>query len=73
MTFRLSSYGHHRLSLVMSVSLALFALCCDLFSPRGAEAPTQAGFQYLPRTFPSYVLQNLRDAIAQKDVVEYTD
>lgn len=44
---------------------------CNLFEPRDAEPPSQSGFQYLPRTFPSNVVLNLQNAVGQKDVAGY--
>ena len=44
---------------------------CNIFEPRDAEPPSQSGFQYLPRTFPSNVILNLQNAIGQKDVAGY--
>ncbi len=44
---------------------------CGLFEPRDAEAPSQSGFQYLPRTLPANVVFNLQNAVEQKDVAGY--
>lgn len=49
----------------------LLASGCNVFEPREAQPPSQAGFQYLPRTFPSNVLFNLQSAIVQKDPAAY--
>lgn len=58
--------------------MVLFAFCsvlfvqsCNIFEPREAEQPSQSGFQYLPKTFPSNVILNLQNAIGQKDGVGY--
>jgi hypothetical protein len=54
-----------------TVASMLLMQSCTLFEPREAEAPTQSGANYLPRTFPANVVSNLKTAIAQKDPVGY--
>ncbi|MBX2991651.1 MAG: hypothetical protein KF749_10850 [Bacteroidetes bacterium] len=49
----------------------LLAAGCNVFEPREAEPPSQSGFQYLPRTFPSNVILNLQNSIGQQDVAGY--
>lgn len=56
---------------LIPVAAALVLGACNLFEPREAEPPSQSGFQYLPRTFPSNVILNLQNAVEQKDVAGY--
>lgn len=54
-----------------ALCLLFMSPACNLFDPREAEAPSQSGFQYLPRTFPANVVFNLQNAVGQKDVAGY--
>ncbi|HXG01130.1 MAG TPA: hypothetical protein VNL69_10090 [Bacteroidota bacterium] len=56
---------------LIPVAAAVVLGACNLFEPREAEPPSQSGFQYLPRTFPSNVILNLQNAVEQKDVAGY--
>jgi hypothetical protein len=55
----------------LCVFLTCLSLSCSLFEPRDAEPPTTSGANYLPRTFPSNVIFNLRTAFGEKSVPQY--
>ncbi len=44
---------------------------CNLFEPRDPEAPSQASDSFIPPTDPDAVIENLQNAIAQKNSVNY--
>ena len=44
---------------------------CNLFEPRDPEAPTQSSDSFIPPTDPDIVIENLQNAIAQKNSVNY--
>ncbi len=63
---------------VISFIAAAIAVCvlvsgggCNLFEPRDPEAPSQASDSFLPPTDPDVVVENLQNAIAQKNSVNY--
>ncbi len=60
-----------RTGFALASGLTVLVAACNIFEPREAEPPSQSGFQYLPRTFPSNVILNLRRSIEQKDPVGY--
>src|SRR5512140_1367623 len=60
--------------LAMSPAIAIWLLLgsgCNLFGPRDPEAPSQAGDSFIPPTDPDAVIENLQNAIAQKNSVNY--
>lgn len=57
--------------LILLIAAVACSPSCNIFETRDPEPPTQSGFQYLPRTFPSNVIYNLEVAVAQKDVAGY--
>ena len=44
---------------------------CNLFEPRDPEPPTQTSDSFIPPTDPDVVIENLQNAIAQKNSVNY--
>ncbi len=44
---------------------------CNLFEPRDPEAPSQTSDSFIPPTDPDVVIENLQNAIAQKNSVNY--
>ncbi len=44
---------------------------CNLFEPRDPEPPSQSSDSFLPPTDPDVVIENLQNAIAQKNSVNY--
>ncbi|MAT40204.1 MAG: hypothetical protein CL946_11440 [Ectothiorhodospiraceae bacterium] len=53
--------------LVLAIALA----GCDIFETRDAEPPTVRGSSFVPPTTPSLALQNLQNAIAEKNLNDY--
>ncbi len=45
---------------------------CNLFAPRDPEDPAASRLDFLPPTEPSVVIENLRSAIDQKNIANYT-
>lgn len=44
---------------------------CNLFEPRDPEAPSQSSDSFIPPTDPDAVIENLQNAVAQKNSVNY--
>jgi hypothetical protein len=44
---------------------------CNLFEPRDPQAPSQTSDSFIPPTDPDVVVENLQNAIAQKNSVNY--
>ena len=44
---------------------------CNLFEPRDPEPPSQSSDSFIPPTDPDIVIENLQNAIAQKNSVNY--
>lgn len=53
------------------VFLALLPAGCGLFEPRQPESPTAPSDSFRPSTDPDALIENLQNAIAQKNVVNY--
>jgi hypothetical protein len=70
--FRNKVFGGRKLHVAFFIFHFSFILAsCTLFEPRDAEPPNQSGASYLPRTFPTNVIENLKTAVAYKDPVGY--
>ena len=44
---------------------------CNLFEPRDPEVPSQSSDSFIPPTDPDAVIENLQNAVAQKNSVNY--
>ena len=49
----------------------MLASGCNLFEPRDPEPPSQSSDSFIPPTDPDIVIENLQNAIAQKNSVNY--
>ena len=60
-----------RLFLSLTLLLSLTVVSCDLFHTREPEPPTKGGSSYLPPTSPQRVLQNLTNAVKERNTDSY--
>jgi hypothetical protein len=56
---------------LLLVPLLLAGVSCSLFDTREPEPPSQAGSDFTPPNLPSDVIANLKNAIAQKNALNY--
>jgi hypothetical protein len=59
----------NKLNLLVAVTLMLQG--CGLFDTRNPEEPSQSSSDFRPPTVPEVVIENLRNAIAQKNIENY--
>lgn len=57
--------------LLVLMSWLVLGAGCNLFEPRDPEAPSQTSDSFIPATDPDVVIENLQNAIAQKNSVNY--
>lgn len=57
--------------LVTGLLWSFFLLGCDVFRTRTPEEPEVVASSYIPATEPSIVFQNIQNAFAEKNVVNY--
>lgn len=66
---------HSKAELACSIAIACFLLilveACDLFRTRIPEEPEIGGSNYIPATEPSLVFENIKNAFADKNGVNY--
>lgn len=55
----------------LAVLLSSFVVSCGLFDPRDPEPPTQGSGSFLPPVSREIVIENLRNAIAEKNIPNY--
>ncbi len=56
----------------VTVFMTMFTvLACDIFETREPESPTQAGSNFRPPTQPEVVLDNLQNAISERNTENY--
>lgn len=61
-----------RLLCILALAVLVgFAFGCDLFETRDPEPPLDTASTFVPPTTPDIVLQNLRSAIAERNVINY--
>jgi hypothetical protein len=58
-------------SLAILAAFALLAGACSLFDTRDPEPPSQSGSDFTPPNLPTDVIANLKNAVAQKNAVNY--
>ncbi|MDH3252270.1 MAG: hypothetical protein OEM41_05715, partial [Ignavibacteria bacterium] len=56
---------------LLLVPFLLAGVSCTLFDTREPEPPSQAGSDFTPPNLPSDVISNLKNAIAQKNALNY--
>ena len=57
--------------IALLIVIALSGNSCSLFDTRDPEPPSQSGSDFTPPNLPSDVITNLKNAIAQKNAVNY--
>ncbi len=57
--------------LTLSIFLVIFVYGCNIFQTRTPQPPQQGQSNYVPPTSPDIVIQNLKNAIAEKSVENY--
>ena len=67
---------HSESAIVVHTSLILIAVmlnisACDIFGTRDPESPTQTSSNYRPPTQPDIVLENLQNAVAERNTENY--
>jgi hypothetical protein len=56
---------------VVLIAIALIGASCSIFDTRDPEPPSQSGSDFTPPNLPTDVITNLKNAIAQKNTVNY--
>jgi hypothetical protein len=56
---------------VIGIVLSFGVISCDLFKTRTPQEPTQVSSNYVPPTDPEIVMQNMINAFAEKNTINY--